>query len=230
MNKKTEKGGLQAAATSTCGVGVDRSLEEPVSAVLGRPVPPNAVDEEQERLLLELLGLVVLGLTNGRLRLVPGFESAVEFEVGHLERLVLDLHFDRPVGVALPSTPQGGPSAAASRACVLGALRIQVADVIGVDVQDGRTLVHACGQVVEQFDHWQRVVDRPTSHVPVSAACRGACTSVCPCDAGRPGVACPQQADPPVGTPHVSSPRGNSAPWRAPVAGGLDWLNRKAVG
>jgi hypothetical protein len=42
---------------------------------------------------------------------------------------------------------------------------------------------------------------------------------------GQPAVTISQQAHPPVGTPHVSSLRGNSAPSLAPVAGHADWLN-----
>jgi hypothetical protein len=44
-------------------------------------------EKEQAQLLVELLGQVVQGLTNERLHLMPGFESAVEFEGQHLARL-----------------------------------------------------------------------------------------------------------------------------------------------
>ena len=144
-------------------------------------------EKEQGQLLVELLGLVVQGLTNGRLHLMPGFESAVDFEGRHLARLVLDLRFDQPSAgaVSLPiCSPSGGSSGAAclgdgcGRSCVAG-----------VDVQ------------AEAF-------------VVSLLAC-----------AGQPRVTFSQQVDPPVGTPHVSSPRGNSAPSLAPVAGRADWLN-----
>ncbi|WP_205736822.1 hypothetical protein, partial [Acidovorax cavernicola] len=61
--------------------------------------------------MVELLGLVVQGLTNGRLHLMPGWESAVEFDGQHLTRLALDLRFDQPAAgatlVPMPS-PSGG--------------------------------------------------------------------------------------------------------------------------
>lgn len=99
-------------------------------------------EREQQQRLVELLGLMVQGLTNGRLHLVPGWDSSLQFKGQHLSRVILDLRFGAPTAGAPAVLTQGPGDGSSGAACPLA---YAIANVVGVDVQAEGLVVFAGG-------------------------------------------------------------------------------------